>query len=130
MESWTIGLVEDELKYRQNIVELLSDEPDIKEILTWESAEEFWRDERKTKLDLVLLDIRLRHMDGVELAGMYHELQPEINIVMLTTIAEEDVVADVEPPGPVRVLQLGFDPRQLLLREVVGVGDVGAEDPP
>lgn len=84
--KWTVGLVENDIEYQDRVRAGLSKLEEIAEIRSWESAEYFWRDEKGKGLDLLLLDIQLGGMDGVELAGLVSVRDPDTRIVMLSNM--------------------------------------------
>jgi len=102
--DWKIGLVENEEKYREQIITALRSMPSVGEVLPWNSAEEFWKDDRGFDLDMVLLDINLVHMNGVELAHMLNERNPDLRIVMLTVVASDEIIFRALQAGAVGYL--------------------------
>ncbi len=62
-----VGLVEDDPEFRARIAGELEQSPDVKRVLQWESAEEFWNDRAGRSVDVLFLDIQLGQMRGVEL---------------------------------------------------------------
>lgn len=47
-------------------------------VAAWKSAELYWRDPKKDQLDILLIDIMLADMNGVELAGIMSLKYPQI----------------------------------------------------
>lgn len=92
MVKHTIGVIEDEEKYRLQIESILRKEERIERILFWNSAEEFWRQGRDSKTDLLCIDIQMPHMNGIELAKLIKGERPECPILMLTTAASNDTI--------------------------------------
>lgn len=90
--QWIVGIVEDDLVYREKIQEELTAAPEIAQIRAWKSAEEFWRDEKRKGIDLLFLDVKLPGMSGVELVGRIVETDPEVRIVMLTNLNSDQIV--------------------------------------
>ncbi len=87
-----IGLVENDVDYQEKIQKELQSLPGVKEMRAWESAEVFWRDSKGKDLDLLLLDIKLGGMDGVELAGHVSRRDPETRIVMLSNMNSDRLI--------------------------------------
>ena len=85
-----IGVVENEEKYRDYIASHLSAYP--ARLYFWNSAEEFWRDDKVDSLDLVLIDLNLVHMDGVVLTRMLQEKNPDILKIILTNLDSEEII--------------------------------------
>lgn len=92
IQPLTVGLVENEKRYRDYICEILNHDNRIASVITWKSAEEYWRDERGFNLNLIFIDILLNHMNGVELNRLINERNPEILKVMLTNIDSEEMI--------------------------------------
>ncbi len=90
--KWIVGIVEDDLAYQKKIQEELSLVSEVAEIRTWKSAEEFWRDERRRGIDLVLLDVKLGGMSGVDLTERLSEKHPEVRIVILTNLNSDQII--------------------------------------
>lgn len=87
-----VGLVENDADYQQKIKAALDGMPEIGEVYAWESAEAYWRDADGRELDLLLLDIKLSGMNGVELAGKVTERNPDTHIVMLSNLNSDDLI--------------------------------------
>lgn len=54
---------------------------------------------RDTDVDIVLTDIRMPGMDGIELAGIIHNLDPEMPVLIMTAYAEVEVAVDAVKGG-------------------------------
>jgi len=81
-------LVDDHLIVRRGLASLLDDEPDLSVVAEAGSGEEAIAMAAEHKPDVVILDLRLRDMSGIEVAG---ELSG-FNILMLSSfMPEEDV---------------------------------------
>ncbi|MCB1310124.1 MAG: response regulator transcription factor, partial [Leptospiraceae bacterium] len=87
-----IGLVENDPDYHRRIESELNSLDDPYKLRIWNSAESFWRDAAARKLDLLLLDIKLPGMDGVELAGRVAERDEHIRIVMLSNMNSDRLI--------------------------------------
>lgn len=49
---------------------------------------------RSERPDLILMDIRMPEMDGVEATGIIHEEFPDIRIIVLTTFDDDEYIID------------------------------------
>lgn len=67
------------------------------EVLWHRDGEEGWERFRETEVDLVILDLRLPSLGGLEICERIREIDPYVPIVMLTAKAEKrDVVRGLE----------------------------------
>ncbi|PJZ64681.1 DNA-binding response regulator [Leptospira wolffii] len=87
-----IGIVENDENFRIQIIKTLETLPEIGGILSWDSAESYWKDEGGRDLDILFLDIVLTGMNGVELAGRISGRDPEINKIMLTNMNSDELI--------------------------------------
>lgn len=99
-----VGLVENDRAYRQEIETALAELPEIAAVSAWDSAEAFWRDPAGGALGLLLLDIKLGGMSGVELAAKVTARNPETAIVMLSNLNSDDLVFQALRNGAVGYL--------------------------
>lgn len=87
-----IGIVENDSSYREQIIKVLEALPQIGSLLHWESAEAFLQDKKGRGLDIILLDIMLPGMSGVELAAKLSEREPETNKIMLSNMNSDELI--------------------------------------
>ena len=96
MEKINLAIVEDDPLIRESLENFLTEHPSVKIGLIAKSMEEFLEAIKdaasRPTLDLMLLDIELPGMSGIQ--GIYHIKQkyPELDIVMLTTFEEEEKI--------------------------------------
>jgi DNA-binding NarL/FixJ family response regulator len=97
MENIKLAIVEDDPVIRESLESFLGEHPAIEISLVAKSMEEFLtaiKDPSRPQIDVLLLDIGLPGMSGIQ--GIYHIRQkyPDTDIVMLTTFEEEDKIFD------------------------------------
>lgn len=123
-ETATIRLfiVEDYHLTRMGLMAVLSEFPQIKFIGEAESAEEALTKLEKDQPDVLLLDLGLPGMNGIEMAQQVRDRWPDVKVVILTSHNEEaEVIAalgagaqayvlkDVKPERLVHVIETVFD---------------------
>jgi DNA-binding NarL/FixJ family response regulator len=64
--------------------------------------------------DILLLDVRMPGMDGVETARLVSERYPEIQIVMLTTFDDDDYIKEALEYGAVGYILKDIEPVELV----------------
>lgn len=87
-----VALVEDQQDTRDSWSRLISSFPDFTCVLTCSSAEEALRLIPQEKPDVVLMDVFLPRMSGIECTAKLKAIQPETPIVMLTASDEDEIL--------------------------------------
>lgn len=108
MPDIQVALVEDDPTVRISLQTFLTGCPGLSVSLHAGSVEEFLEEVEKTEgrnpIDVLLLDIGLPGMSGLEGIKPIRRLLPETNIVMLTTFEEEDKIFKALCSGAVAYL--------------------------
>jgi DNA-binding NarL/FixJ family response regulator len=87
-----IALVEDHPKVRENWGQLIDSFPDLSCICICKTGEEALRVIPEVQPDVVLMDIFLPRMSGIECTARLKALLPQIRIVILTAMNDEELV--------------------------------------
>ena len=69
---------------------------------------------KQTSFDLLLTDIVMPEMDGIELARRAGELDPDLKIMFITGFAAVTLNSDQQPPKDARILSKPFHLRDLV----------------
>ncbi len=89
-----ISIVEDQRDMRESLVEWLNNAPGLRCVGAHASAEEALRDIPGEGPDVVLMDINLTGMNGIQCVGRLKQMLPRIQVLMLTTYDESDLIFD------------------------------------
>ncbi|MGC9311717.1 MAG: response regulator transcription factor [Sediminispirochaetaceae bacterium] len=95
MDKIRVVLVDDQVLFvesLQTVLELRSD--DIEVVGTAHDGEAGLELIRKTRPDIVLMDVRMPGMDGVEATRRLHQDYPDIKVIMLTTFDDDIYVRE------------------------------------
>ena len=68
----------------------------------------------RERIDVVLMDIRMPRMNGVDALGEIRRRRPHARVVLFTASAAQDLLARAETYGAARVLKKPVDTRELL----------------
>ena len=117
MEKIRILMADDHPVVRAGIRGMLETQPDFEVIAEAENGQEAVASGSKLKPDVILMDLRMPQMEGVEAIGKIKESQPEIHILVLTTYdTDADIVRAVEAGATGYLLKDA--PREELFRAV------------
>jgi putative two-component system response regulator len=84
------------------------------EVFTAENAATALDKLRNTDVDIVLTDIKMPGMDGLELAGKIHDLDPQIPVLIMTAYAELEVAINAIKRGAFDFILKPINPDYLL----------------
>ena len=87
-----VALVEDQPKVRENWSRLINSFPDLTCVCTCKTGEEALRVIPEAAPDVVLMDIFLPRMSGIECTSRLKTLMPQTQIVILTAMDDEELV--------------------------------------
>jgi DNA-binding NarL/FixJ family response regulator len=87
-----VALVEDQHDTRESWCRLISSFPDFECVCSCASAEEALRMIPEAMPDVVLMDVFLPHMSGIECTAKLKSMHPETPIVMLTASDEDEIL--------------------------------------
>ncbi|MBI5304902.1 MAG: response regulator transcription factor [Chloroflexi bacterium] len=79
-----ILIADDHFLFREGLARILNDVPDVRVVATVASGEDALVRVGEFKPDVVLLDVNMPGMGGVEAARRLHDVHPQLGIVMLT----------------------------------------------
>ncbi len=117
MEKIRILMADDHPVVRAGIRGMLETQDEFQVIAEAENGREAFEQIAKIKPDVVLMDLRMPEMDGVEAIGRIKEKYPDINILVLTTYdTDADIVRAVEAGATGYLLKDA--PREELFRAV------------
>lgn len=79
-----IALVDDHHLFRQGMEAMLGNEPNMEVLSTYDNANNFLKELINLEVNLVLMDIDMPEVNGIEAAKKALELQPTLKIIMLS----------------------------------------------
>ena len=107
----TILVVDDELSIRESLSLILED--DFK-VLTAASGEGAVKKVADEKVDLVLLDIRMPGMDGIETLRHLKKIDKDLTVVMVTAVNDVEKASQATRYGSYEYMVKPFDVKDLL----------------
>jgi DNA-binding NarL/FixJ family response regulator len=95
MEKIKVLIADDHVIFRQGLRLLLEREKDIQVIGESGDGPETILQAQKLKPDIILLDISMPKMDGVEVARRLKKILPDIKIIILTTYSDDQFIFEL-----------------------------------
>jgi DNA-binding NarL/FixJ family response regulator len=92
-------VVDDQGLVREGLMTLLHAAAGIEPVAVAADGEEAVTLAARHRPDVVLMDLRMPRMDGVQATRLIRQAQPETEIVVLTTYADEDSILDAMAAG-------------------------------
>jgi len=110
----TVLLVDDHPMVRAGLATLISTTDDLKIVGDAESGEQAVSRAGELLPDVVLMDLSMPGIGGVEATRRILEQHPQVKVVVLTSFADQERVADALSAGAVGYLLKDCDSRELL----------------
>jgi DNA-binding NarL/FixJ family response regulator len=88
----SVVIVEDDRALREELIRILNDAPDIQCLNAVSSGEEALTSIPKRPPDVVLMDIKLPGMSGIECVAELKKVLPKIQIIMLTVYEDSEKI--------------------------------------
>jgi DNA-binding NarL/FixJ family response regulator len=119
-----IGIVEDQKQTREGLAALVGGTPGFAVTGAWGSVEEALPALDASQPDVLLLDIQLPGVSGIDGVRLFKERHPALQVLMLTVYADNEHVFEAICAGACGYLLKDTPPGRLLeaLREVQGGG--------
>jgi DNA-binding NarL/FixJ family response regulator len=95
----TVVIADDQTLFREGIKDLLEDEKNVQVIGEAADGREALRLVKKLKPNVILLDIKLPHMDGIEATRQIHKECPTTNVLILSGYEDEAHVMEAIQAG-------------------------------
>jgi DNA-binding NarL/FixJ family response regulator len=90
--TWRVALVEDERAIRESWLRLIDSFPDFKCHCACESGEEALRLVPAAQPDVILMDVLLPGISGIECTMRMKELLPRTQIIILTALDDDELI--------------------------------------
>lgn len=118
--SITVSIVDDDAGQRESIAAFLNSASGFKCVNTYVSAQEAIAAIPQEPPQVVLMDINMPRVDGIECTRRLKEVAPEVQILMLTVYEDTDKIFSALAAGASGYLLKRSDPAKLLeaIREV------------
>ena len=120
----TVAIVEDDARLREQLQEILEDNSDIQCVLACASAEEALEKIPSKNPNVVLMDIKLPRMSGIQCVAELKKILPEVQVIMVTVYEDSDRLFKALKAGASGYLVKSGPPEQLIaaIRDVFAGG--------
>lgn len=120
----TISIIEDDIDICYGLKYLLQNTSDYECLGTYHSCEEALEDLAENPPDVILLDIKLPGMSGIEGINKIKQILPNVEIIMLTVFEDDKKVFDSISAGASGYLVKTAQPAQIVdaIREIIHGG--------
>jgi len=109
-----VSIVEDDVLLRQNLKLLLGGETGISVVSVYSSAEEALAGIKRARPEILLTDIGLPGMSGIELIRELKDQMPELEIMAHTVFDDRETVFSAIKAGASGYILKGSTPRELI----------------
>ena len=120
-----VTIVEDIKQIREGLAYLIDSARELSVIGSFESAEDFLDSLKDTVPDIVLMDIQLPGMDGIEATALIKDLHSNVEVMMLTIFEDEEKIFKSIKAGATGYV-LKDTPKRTLIQEILELSNGGS----
>jgi DNA-binding NarL/FixJ family response regulator len=113
MDIMSILLVDDHILFRKGIASLISSRQGLKIVGEAEDGIEGVKLARETRPDVILMDVHMPNLDGLEAVKILTEEMPNVAVVMLTIDDDDDSLFQAVKNGAKGYLLKNLEPQEL-----------------
>jgi two-component system, NarL family, response regulator DegU len=124
MAKFDIAVTDDQVMFRKGLVSLLSEFPELKVVIEADNGKDLQSKMKRRIPDVVLLDLEMPVMDGMETMAWLKATHPGIRVIILTMHNEEPIIAHMIENGAHGFL-VKNDPIETLIDAIHSVMDTG-----
>src|ERR1700744_101401 len=110
----SVVIVKDDNGLREQLIQILESAPDIKCLGAYTSAEQALPQILEKNPDVVLMDIKLPHMSGIQCVSEIKKVAPAMQIIMVTIYEDSERIFRALKAGANGYLVKSSPPDQLL----------------
>ena len=114
MEKIRVMLVDDQVLLREGLKTIINIQEDMEVAAEAENGERALACMEETALDVILMDIQMPVMNGVEATAAIKNRYPDVAIVILTTFDDDDFIIDALAKGAAGYLLKDIDGPHLI----------------
>jgi DNA-binding NarL/FixJ family response regulator len=108
-----VAIVDDHALVRAGLEELLSTAEEIEVVATAANGREAVEAVERERPDVVLMDLSMPTLDGVEATRLVTAAQPDVRVIALTSFSERDRVLQALDAGAIGYLLKDSEPEEL-----------------
>lgn len=129
MSKISVMLVDDHPLFRQGLRRVLESQEDLEVIMEVSDGEEALRLTKQLTPDVVIMDINLPHMNGLQVTRELKQVVPEVAVIMLTAYHDDEQIFHSVRAGAAAYFPKDITPRRLVeaIRQV-GRGNYVIDD--
>ena len=114
MEKIRIMLVDDQMLLREGLKTIINLQEDMEVVAEAENGHRAAEEMAKREVDVILMDIRMPVLNGVEATALIKKDYPETAIIILTTFDDDDYIIDALSNGAEGYLLKDIDALHLI----------------
>lgn len=114
MEQIKVLVVDDHSLFRGGVVEVIASQEDMQVVAEAENGREAIEKAREVQPDIVIMDLSMPVMGGVEATRLLLEVVPGANVLMLTISEKDEDLFDAMKAGARGYILKGADPEELV----------------